>query len=261
MSAPAVERGAPSRIRRVNLAVTLLLYLGRTFLSRFVVLFVGIAAVVLLITTVDHLDQLASAEGASVVTAFQMALLRLPQLSQEVMPFAVLFAGMATYWRLTRTNELVVVRAAGVSVWQMIAPGVLVAVLIGVATTTVLNPLSSVMMTRFDELEARYSGESGSTLSVSETGLWLRQANESGRAVIHARRVRQSDMTLFDVIVFRFDAGNAFESRVDAERARLGDGRWILRNALVTEPGGDGVRRPRMTVATELTVSGGAKLR
>ena len=253
MSVTRTQRRALPKIGRVNLAPTLLGYLGRTFLTRFLVLFAGISAIVLLITTVDQLDQLASAEGASVLTAFQMALLKLPQLAQEVMAFAVLFAGMATFWRLTRTNELVVVRAAGVSVWQMIAPAVVIAILIGVATTTVLNPLSSVMLKRFEQMEARYTGGTDSTLSVSETGLWLRQANASGRAVIHAQSVRQADMTLFDVVVFRFDDADAFASRIDAERAQLGDGRWILRDALLTEPGGDGERRQRVAVPTELT--------
>jgi lipopolysaccharide export system permease protein len=253
MTAARPQQRASPRIGRVNLASTLLIYLGRTFLTRFLVLFAGIAAIVLLITTVDQLDQLASSAGASVLTAFQMAVLKLPQLAQEVMPFAVLFAGMATFWRLTRTNEFTVMRAAGVSVWQLIAPAVAIALLIGAVTTTVLNPLSAVMLERFERLEARYTGDTGSTLSVSETGLWLRQANADGRAVIHAQRVRQADMTLFDVVVFRFDDADTFASRIDAERAQLGDGRWILKDALLTKPGGEGARRERVAVPTELT--------
>jgi lipopolysaccharide export system permease protein len=253
MTAARSQRRALPRIGRVNLASTLLIYLGRTFLTRFLVLFAGIAAIVLLITTVDQLDQLASSAGASVLTAFQMAVLKLPQLAQEVMPFAVLFAGMATFWRLTRTNEFTVMRAAGVSVWQLIAPAVGIALLIGAVTTMVLNPLSAVMLERFERLEARYTGDTDSTLSVSETGLWLRQANADGRAVIHAQRVRQADMTLFDVVVFRFDDADSFTSRIDAERAQLGDGRWILKDALLTEPGSQGERRARVAVPTDLT--------
>jgi lipopolysaccharide export system permease protein len=253
MTAARPQQPALPRIGRIHLASTLLIYLGRTFLTRFLVLFAGIAAIVLLITTVDQLDQLASSEGASVLTAFQMALLKLPQLAQEVMAFVVLFAAMATFWRLTRTNELVVVRAAGVSVWQMIAPAVLIAILIGVGTTMVLNPISSVLLERFERLEARYTGGTDATLSVSKTGLWLRQPSESGRDVIHAQRVRQSDMTLFDVIVFRFDQADTLTSRIDAERARLGEGRWLLQDALLTTPGGDGERREEIVVPTELT--------
>jgi lipopolysaccharide export system permease protein len=71
--------------------------------------------------------------------------------------------------------------------------------------------------------------------------------------VIHAQRVRQADMTLFDVVVFRFDDADSFTSRIDAERAQLGDGRWILKDALLTEPGSQGERRARVAVPTDLT--------
>lgn len=241
------------QIRRVGLAQTLLVYIARTFATRFLVLFGGITAIVLLVTTIDQLDQLPTEADASLLAALGLALLKLPQLIQEVMPFAILFTAMATFWRMTRTNELVVARSAGVSVWQLLAPVIALALAIGVLTTTVLNPVSSVMLRRFEQLEARYTGDQGSTFSVSETGLWLRQANERGRAVIHAQRVRQSDMTLFDVIVFRFSDGNAFESRIDAKQATLKEGRWVLRDALVSAPGKQERRSDQITVPTELT--------
>ena len=38
---------------------------------------------------------------------------KLPHTAQEVMPFAILFGTMLAFWRLTRSNELVVARAAG----------------------------------------------------------------------------------------------------------------------------------------------------
>lgn len=241
------------RIRRGGLAPTLLLYVARTFLTRFLVLFGAIVAIVLLITTVDQLDQLPTEADASLLAALELALFRLPQLTQEVLPFAILFTAMATFWRLTRTNELVVARAAGVSVWQLLSPAILVAVAVGVLTTTVLNPVSSVMLRRFEQLEARYSGGEGSTLSVSETGLWLRQASQQGQTVIHAKRVRQSDMTLFDVIVFQMSEANEFSGRIDADRAGLTNGRWVLREALVSAPGKEEQRRDRVTVPTDLT--------
>jgi lipopolysaccharide export system permease protein len=252
MSADVAVRPQP-RVRRGGLALTLLVYLTRIFVSRFLVLFAGIAAIVMLVTTIDMLDQLASKKGASLLVAAEMALLRLPQLSQEVMPFAVLFAAMATFWRMTRTNELVVARAAGVSVWQLLAPAVLAALIIGVLTTTVLNPVSAVFLKRFEQLEARYTGDENAALAVSETGLWLRQAGAGGREVIHAQRVRQADMTLFDVIVFRFRDTGAFESRLDAERAQLADGQWVLHEVLRTAPGRQGRFQDRATVATDLT--------
>lgn len=253
MSVTDTHHRSLPRLRRVGLAPTLLVYIARTFVSRFLVLLGGIVAIVLLVTTIDQLDQLSSRADASLLAAFEMALLKLPQLSQEVMPFVILFTGMATFWRMTRTNELVVARAAGVSVWQLLTPAVALALAVGILTTTVINPMSSVLLRRFEQLEAQYSGGEGSSFQVSQTGLWLRQANEDGRAVIHAQRVRQEDMTLYDVIVFRFSESNTFASRVDADRARLAEGEWVLTDVLVSAPGRDERPRETLRLPTELT--------
>ena len=61
----------------------------------------------------------------------EMAALKLPHTAQDVMPFAILFGTMLAFWRLTRSNELVVARAAGVSVWGFLTPAILVALLVG----------------------------------------------------------------------------------------------------------------------------------
>src|SRR5258705_9453062 len=92
---------------------------------------------------------------AALLVLFEMAALKLPHTAQEVLPFAILFGTMLAFWRLTRSNELVVARAAGVSVWQFLMPAVLVALLVGVIAVTVFNPIASTMEGRFEKLDNR----------------------------------------------------------------------------------------------------------
>src|SRR3546814_11355952 len=101
------------------------------------------------------------------------------------MPFTVLFAAMATFWRLTRSHELVVARAAGVSVWQFLLPVLGSSVVIAGLAVSGLNPLAAALLGRYERLEASYVHNQQSMLAVSETGLWLRQAEDAGQSVIH----------------------------------------------------------------------------
>src|SRR3546814_17850687 len=94
------------------------------------------------------------------------------------MPFTVLFAAMATFWRLTRSHELVVARAAGVSVWQFLLPVLGSSVVIAGLAVSGLNPLAAALLGRYERLEASYVHNQPSMLAVSETGLWLRQAED-----------------------------------------------------------------------------------
>ena len=201
---------------------------------------------------VELLDRLAS-KKVSLGVVVEMVLLKLPFLSQEVMPFTVLFAGLACFWRLTRSHELVVTRAAGISVWQALIPVLGVALTVGVLSVMALNPVASILLGRVEQLEAKYIHNQSSTLSVSRQGLWLRQADVDGQSVIHARRVTHTTMTLHGVIIFRFAEEDRFTGRIDAERAVLRPGSWQLFNAWQSSPGKRAVFAERLEIATELT--------
>ena len=111
----------------MRLSSTLSLYVGRHFISAFLVLLLLFMLLVLLFDTVELLRRSASKPHIDFSMVLEMALLKLPYMCQEIFPFAVLFAGMASFWRLTRSNELVVTRSAGVSAWQFLLPPVTIA--------------------------------------------------------------------------------------------------------------------------------------
>jgi len=242
----------PPSIRRLRLSLTLTGYIARQFTAWYLGFLFGLLGVILLAATVDLLDRLAN-KDASLAVVVEMVLLKLPFLSQEVMPFTVLFAGLACFWRLTRSNELVVTRAAGISVWQALLPVLGVSLIVGSITVAVLNPIASVLLSRFEQLEAKFIRNQASTLAVSRQGLWLRQADKGGQSVIHATRITHEPMTLHNVIVFHFAEGDRFIGRVDAERAVLRPGYWLLSNAWKSKPGAREQFFETLEIPTELS--------
>ena len=243
--------GLPS-IRRLRLSPTLSGYIARQYLTWFLGFLFGLIGVIVLVSTIDRLDRMAN-KDAPLTVVFEMVFLKLPFLSQEVMPFTLLFAGLACFWRLTRSHELVVTRAAGISVWQILIPVLGVALLVGVLTVAALNPVASVLLARFEQVEAKYSRNPSSLLSVSRQGLWLRQADPDGQSVIHARRVTHTSMTLHGVIIFRFADRDRFVGRIDAERAVLRPGAWQIFEAWESSPGTRARFAERLEIPTELT--------
>jgi lipopolysaccharide export system permease protein len=124
---------------------------------------------------------------------------------------------------------------------------------VGGITVMVLNPLAAVLLGRFEQFEAKYIHNQASTLSVSRQGLWLRQADEGGQSVIHASRITDQDMTLYNVIVFRFAEGDHFIGRIDAERAILRPGHWQLSNAWKSSPGTREIFVAKLDIPTQLS--------
>lgn len=244
------------RIRRLRLSGTLTNYIGRQFVFWFASFFFGLVGIIYLVSLVDLLDRAANKEAAGLGLVLQLAFLKLPNLSQEVMPFTILFAGIATFWRLTRSNELVVARAAGISVWQFLLPVLGISTVIGILTFSVLNPLSAVLLSKFDRLENRYlRHNSNSTLLNQQGELWLRQADEQGQSVILVEGLAEDNETLVDVMIFRISEAGRFKQRIQAKRAQMREGFWRLYDVVTLSRDSERSSRDVMDFSTELSLS------
>ncbi len=231
---------------------TLYRYLALQFFLGVAVVYAGFLMLAFSIDVVDLLNRTAG-RGVSTAVVIGMAILQLPDLGQKMMPFAILFGGVFTFVRLSRSQELVAARAAGISAWDFMLPPLAVAVMIGVAAVTLFTPLSARMFAEFSGLEARYIKGEASQLSVSQNGLWLRQGDEKQQSVIHALRVADQGQHLENVIVFRYGPNDKFLGRIDAQSAQLEDKAWQLSDAYVSGQAGSPVRYPHYALPTTLT--------
>ncbi len=237
----------------MHLSWTFSRYFSRQFLYAVGIAFLICLAIIFLADFVELLRRTASKDNVGIGIVLSMTLLRLPSLGWEVMPFAVLIGGMASLLRLNRSQELVVARAAGVSVWQFLMPAVIVAFIIGVIAVTVYNPVASAMISQFGQLETKFIKGRASLLSVAQTGFWLRESDENGKSVVHALRGSSTDgIELQDVIIFRYSTDNVFAGRIDAASADLQPGYWQLREVWVAEPSGQPKFHDTYQLTTEL---------
>ncbi len=241
----------------MRLSTILSAYVGRTFLVSFLGVLAFIVGLILLGDTIELMRRLSSKENADIGTVLTMALLKLPQMLHLVMPFAVMLGCMVALWRLGRSHELVAVRSAGVSVWQILAPVLAAAFVLGVVEVTVFNPLASALHSRFEAYEDRFSIRDQGPLSLGEGGLWLRelQADGSSVMVVHAGRVRQdaSELKLYDLSILFIGPDKRFKSRIEAKSATLLDGMFRLQDATDMQPGKASRPVPTMEIATNLT--------
>jgi lipopolysaccharide export system permease protein len=221
----------------VQLARTLSAYIARQFFAWFCGVFAAMAVITFLLDYIELIRRGGSRVQATLGLLLEMAALQLPQTAQEVLPFAVLFGTMLAFWRLTRSNELVVARAAGISVWQFLTPAVLVALLIGIFAVTVFNPIASVAAAKYEKLNSSILDEGSDEMLLSNSGLWLRQSDEDGNQVIfHAAKLARPGLTLDRVTLFFFDGETRFTSRIDAQTAQLERGEWLVENGVRSRP-------------------------
>ena len=89
--------------------------------------FGGILLLVVLVDYVEMTRHASRVQNASALVVAQISFYRVPQVTERIIPFAILIGAMICYLTLSRRLELVVARAAGVSAWQFITPAVIIA--------------------------------------------------------------------------------------------------------------------------------------
>ena len=242
----------------MRLSPLLSVYIGRHFLRLFLVALGTMMGLVLLFDIIELLRRSASHGDASFETIVELALLKLPNMVELILPFAVMVGAMASLWNLTKSRELVIARSSGVSVWQFLTPLLAVALALGVINVTSFNPLAAALYQRYEQLEDQIALRGADNpLLVGESGLWLRETHQDGQIVVHAGAVRQERYVLKmrDVSVFFTDEMGHFVYRVDGAIGELRDGAIHLSGARVMRPGQPVQRQDAYSILTELTLA------
>jgi lipopolysaccharide export system permease protein len=227
-------------------------YLARLTFATIMLVMLAFAVLGFLIDLIEHLRD-AAEDGRSLAGAVELTALRLPSLLDRIWPFGVLFGAMFAFWRLNRSQELVAIRAAGVSAWQFLLPAGLVAVLLGVFVITTLNPLTAAFAARYDRLDDIRDGDATATVSVIPGGVWLKQEEGPRTFLVHAQRLEAgADVVLEPATVFVYGADGAYAGRIDAPRAELAGGHWVMDDARRSDDVGLGRPIGTWRLATDL---------
>ncbi len=241
-------------------AITLSIYISRQFVAALTAMLLALTGLVALFDFLELLRRSVSKPDATFGLVSEIEALRLPYISMQILPFAVLLGGILCFWRLTRSSELIVARAAGVSAWEFLAAPTFCALLFGVAAVTVGSPLSSIMLARAEVMDNTYLRTGGGPLALDGGQLWLRQSDRAltpqGVAIIHARGVELHgrQLTASGVSVFRLDGNDRLLARIEATRAVLGPGSWELEGARNLRPDELPGRTQQINLPTDLTV-------
>ncbi|MEQ8301057.1 MAG: LPS export ABC transporter permease LptG [Hyphomonas sp.] len=236
-------------------------YILRECLSGLMLVLGVLLLAILMIDVVEQLRTVGGDVKLGLAGALRLSLMKLPQIMEQTLPFAILVASMLAFTRLNRRSELSIIRASGISAWRFLAPIIVLALVLGIFTTTILNPFAAKLTSSFEQERARLLNDGRETLAVSDTGVWLRQGDDTSQIVIHAKRVEDGGIVLIDVKLIeeeRLFAGNqptndyTFVRRIDADRAYLRNGFWQLENVIENVPNLPPERKANLAIPTSL---------
>lgn len=228
-------------------------YMVRLYALNFILLLLGLLAIVYMFDIVELLRRAAKKDDVGLGDVLALGLYKLPEVGQQLFTFAILFSAILTFWQLNRRHELVILRSAGLSVWQFIVPIVVTALLIGLLKIMMINPLSAIFLSRYEKMEAQILEKRTSLISLSKQGLWLRQETQEGNAILHAEKIQTPQWHLNKVTIFYLSNDDTFLRRLDAPSAILEEGQWQIMTPIINQPGSVPSSLPFVRMPTDLT--------
>ncbi|MCP0914104.1 MULTISPECIES: LPS export ABC transporter permease LptG [Legionella] len=209
-------------------------YIAKTVMASIALITLMLAGLQVFILFVNQLDDLGKV-NYGIVEAAVFILLQMPYQVYLFFPMASLLGSLIGLGILANHRELVVMRAAGMSVWQ-VTVAVLKAALITIVLVTLLGETlvpKLAALAADKKLQAMSEGQATRTAK----GIWLRNQND----FISIGSVSK-DNTLHDVSQFRFDDTHHMQLARKIEKVVYQNGAWIASNVAESIIGGDNTK-------------------
>src|ERR1700742_614694 len=131
-------------------------YFGRQYLLWFLIFLSALSGIVFLFEVAELMRRAGSRSDVGFNIILEMGVYKLPETIERILPFVVLFSGLFTFWRLTRSQELVIARSVGISAWQFMRPALVVTLVFALVNIAIINPAGAVMNARYRAMEMHY---------------------------------------------------------------------------------------------------------
>ena len=234
------------------------LYLIRRFLSSFLIVLSVMGSISMLLEMTE-LVRKHDVNQIKLLELFKISLLHLPEMMYRILPLIILLSTLAMYLSLSKTSELVIIRASSRSALRSLVGPVSTTFVIGITSIFFLNPIiattSKYHATKIDKI----TNSSKTVTAVLNEGLWMRQDTINGQIIIQARKSDPTATFFNNLSIYGFDKKDRPIYRLKAESASLAPGVWNLRNVkywnfnALSDAGVEGINFPEFSVSAYVT--------
>ncbi len=154
----------------------------------------------------------------------------IPTILVQVIPIACLAAVLFVIGSLSRHNEIIALKACGISAFHILLPYFFMGILISFGVLLVdelVVPQSSLASTSIMEGLIKKGGANFEQRSLSKVTLYGKN-----NCMIYAREYEIESKTMHDVVIFQNDMRENFQTQIKAKKAAYEKGRWVFYDAI-----------------------------
>lgn len=203
-------------------------YIGREFWRNFILTLAAFVSIYLIIDFFEKIDRLLRAQ-IKFGTILEYFSAKIPVAASQVLPAAVILAVIITFGLLSRHNETIAIKCAGLNVKRMLRPILLISLLLSLVLLLLnlyLNPLLTqriniIWETKVDKKPVREL--------VELKYLWYK----GDRAIFNISEFRKDTKAMENVKIYVFDQKFHLIQFIAAKKAKWTGKDWLFTNGMV----------------------------
>ncbi|MBR2299742.1 MAG: LPS export ABC transporter permease LptG [Alphaproteobacteria bacterium] len=233
-------------------------YLSKQIIVTFLLVLVTIMGVIMMFDSIEALRRISGRDDTGMSYVVKYALTKLPETIDKVLPFVMMVAAMITFWKVSKSNEYVIIRASGVSAWGFLRPVLMAVFLVGVINVALFNPISAKMYEMHATLKYRFITRDPTAMLFSSKGLWIREAEGPDKVlVVQAKSLRQEDpktLSMRDISILEMDQKGQILRRIEGLVGELKKKSFKLRGVRIYRTGEKTEELPFYEYQTTITM-------
>ncbi|AKK19947.1 LptF/LptG family permease [Candidatus Liberibacter africanus] len=182
---------------------------------------------------------------------------RVPLIIQQVIPFIILVANIVVFFRLNKTNELIVSRAIGISIWQLLAPFATGSFLIGIFIILFVNPISITGEKIGNNIIEQWQNNDNKKSKIIP---WAHLKNPQQEIFVGAKKIIPGKNILKDVSIITVDKKSKIIHRQDAHHAIINNNEIYLKDVFEYQYDTAPIFRESMVLNIPIKINGFQKI-
>jgi lipopolysaccharide export system permease protein len=228
-------------------------YIIREFFLPFLYCLLTFALLYVIVDLITHLDEILRQQVApGTLAAYYISFL--PIIFVQTAPVAVLLSTLFVFANFNRHQELVAMKAAGLSIWKILQPLLFMGILISIATFAVnesMVPQAAFKTAKVKEETIEGKRKQNQPKKINDVTIFGR-----GNRMYYARRYDPVKKELDELIILKHNQSMVLESKTMVQKAVWTGANWLAENYVkyTLDPSGQVIGQPEVYAETTLDI-------
>ena len=168
---------------------------------------------------------------ADFIDLIGMASLKIIGNIQKILPFAALIGSIACFNQWRKKNYYVISKASGISLWKVLSPILVSFFFVGLFSIIVLNPFSTLMNKKYENLQTLFFGKTNiQEFSFDTKGFWIKHVSGKRNLIINANKIDEKTNALYELNIFEYNDNKIFQKKIKAKYGKFTYKKLLLYN-------------------------------